>query len=156
MGYSGQLRFYELDHESKMRLLKTHSRTSNGLAMKPGTREEKQLKKTQTLQQGKSRPSKPAAYRRCSGGGQERLYGKPTTEKVLSMARRALVDMERNTGDNTREKSCENFPRAIGMPGGQTRKRHIPGMEGGNTYSLASGGNVWSKKQSRTSTTHKR
>ena len=85
MGDSGKLRFYELDHESKMRLLKTHSHTSNRLAMGPGTREEKQQKETQTLHQGKS-PSKtcrvpqvwrrgaektvePAAYRRCGGGG---------------------------------------------------------------------------------------
>ena len=45
MGDSGKLwLFYELDHESKMRLLKTHSHPSNGLAMGPGTREEKQLK----------------------------------------------------------------------------------------------------------------
>ena len=90
--HSGKLRFYELDHdESKMRLLKTHSDTSNRLAMEPGTREEKQLKQTQTLQQGKSHPSKtcrvppvwrgggaekalePAACRRCGGGGSERL-----------------------------------------------------------------------------------
>ena len=39
MGDSGKLRFYELDHESNMRLLKTHSHTSNGLAMEPETRE---------------------------------------------------------------------------------------------------------------------
>ena len=88
MGDSGKVRFYELDHESKMRLLKTHSHTSNGLAMEPGTREEKQLKETQTPQQGKSHPSKtcrvppvwrggakkalePAAYRRCGGGGRK-------------------------------------------------------------------------------------
>ena len=49
MGDSGKHRVYELDHESKMRLFKTHSHTSNGLAMEPGTREEKQLKETQTL-----------------------------------------------------------------------------------------------------------
>ena len=36
------LSLYELDHESKMRLLKTHSHTSNSLALEPGTREEKQ------------------------------------------------------------------------------------------------------------------
>ena len=88
MGDSGKLLFYELDHEPKMRLLKTHSHTSNRLAMEPGTREEKQLKKTQTLQRGKRHPSKtcrvppvwrggaekaqePAACRRCGGGGQE-------------------------------------------------------------------------------------
>ena len=72
IGESGKLRFSELDHEPKMRLLKTHSHTSNGLAMEPGTREEKQLKETQTLQQGKSHPPKPAAYRRCGEGGQKR------------------------------------------------------------------------------------
>ena len=100
MGDSGKLRFYELDHGSKIRLLKTPSHTSIGLAMEPGTREENQLKETQTLQQGKTQPSKtcrvppvwrgkaekalePAAYRRCGGGGQERLYGKPIKEKVL-------------------------------------------------------------------------
>ena len=89
MGDSGKLRFYEqLDHESKMRLLKTQSNTSNGLAMEPETREEKQLKETQIVQQGKSHPSKtcrvppvwrggaekalePAAYRRCGGGGRK-------------------------------------------------------------------------------------
>ena len=100
MGDSGKLRwFYELDHESKMRLLKTHSHTSsNRLAMEPGTREEKQLKETQTLQQGKRHPSNtlPRAAgvagwgrkgsRTCRmspvwRGGQERLYGKPTTDR---------------------------------------------------------------------------
>ena len=73
MGDSGKLRYYELDHESKTRLLKTPSHTSNGLAMEPGTREGKQLKETQTPQQGKSHPSKPVACRRCGGGGQKGL-----------------------------------------------------------------------------------
>ena len=50
MGDSGKLRFYELDHDSKMPLLKTYSHTSNGLAMEPGIRQEKQLKETKTLQ----------------------------------------------------------------------------------------------------------
>ena len=50
---SEKLQFYELDHELKMRLLRTRSHTSNGLAMEPGKREEKQLKGTQTLQKGK-------------------------------------------------------------------------------------------------------
>ena len=84
-GDSEKLLFYEPDHESKMRLLETHSHTSNGLAMEPRTREEEHLKETQTLQQGKSHPSKtfrvppvwrgeaekalePFAYRRCGGG----------------------------------------------------------------------------------------
>ena len=98
MGDSGKL--YELGHEAKIRLLKSHSHTSNGLAMKPGTRKEEQLKETQALQQGKKPPVKklprtsgvaggeaekalePAAYHRCGGGGQKRLYGIPTTEKA--------------------------------------------------------------------------
>ena len=114
MGDSGKLRFYELDHESKMRLLKTHCHTSNGLAMEPGTREEKQLKETQTLQQGKSHPSKtcrvppvcregaekalePAAYRRCGGGGrkgstanqpQKRYYGEASPRRYGGEHRR--------------------------------------------------------------------
>ena len=50
LGDSGKLRFYELDHDSKMPLLKTYSHTSNGLAMEPGIRQEKQLKETKTLQ----------------------------------------------------------------------------------------------------------
>ena len=42
MGDSGKLRFYERDHESKMRLPQTHSHTSNRLAMEPGTRDSSQ------------------------------------------------------------------------------------------------------------------
>ena len=82
-GIFGKLRFYELDHESQMRLLKTHSHTSNGLAMEPGKREEKQLKKTQTLQKRKPPLKNLPRTAGVAGGGQKRLYGKPTTEKVL-------------------------------------------------------------------------
>ena len=39
MGDLGKLRFYELYHESNMRLLKTHSHTSNGLVMEPELRD---------------------------------------------------------------------------------------------------------------------
>ena len=60
-----------------MRLFKTHSHISNGLAMEPGTLEEKQLKESQTLQQGKSTHQKPTTYRRCGGGGQKRLCNLP-------------------------------------------------------------------------------
>ena len=134
MGDSGKLRFYELEHESKMRLLKTHSHTSNRLAMEPGTREAKQLKETQTLQQGKSNPSKPcrvpsvwrggaekalepAACRRCVGGGQERLYSKPTTNKVLWRGEPSSI--WRRTQALTQGRSyAKNLPRAIGMAGG--------------------------------------
>ena len=119
-----------------MRLLKTHSHTSNGLAMEPGTREEKQLKKTQTLQKGKSHPSKtcrvppvwrgggkekalePAAYRRCGAGGKERLYGKPTTEKVLWRGEPSSI--WRGTQALIQWRShAKNLPRAMGMAGGK-------------------------------------
>ena len=127
MGDSGKLRFYELDHESKMRLLKTHSHTSNRLAMEPGTREEKQLKETQTLQQGKRYPSKtwrvppvwrggaekalePVACRRCGGGGQERLYGKPTTEKVLWLGDSLIISHAGSKTMITERKPKQNFP----------------------------------------------
>ena len=134
MGDSGKLRFYEQDHESKMRILKTHSHTSNRLAMEPGTREKKQLKKTQTLQQGKShRPKtyrvppvwrgeaenalKPAACRRCGGGGQERLYGKPTTKKILWRGEPSSI--WRGTQALTQGRShAKNLPWAIGKAGG--------------------------------------
>ena len=117
-----------------MRLLKTHSHTSNGLAVEPGTREEKQLKETQTLQQGKKPPIKnlprnvvvaggggekalePAAYRRCGGRGQERLYGKLTTEKVLWRGEPSLIS--RGTQALTQGRShVKSFPQAIGMAG---------------------------------------
>ena len=65
-----------------MRLLKTHSHTSNGLAMELGKREEKQLKEVQTLQQG----NPPIKNLLCTGvaeGGQKRLSGKQTPEKAL-------------------------------------------------------------------------
>ena len=72
MGDSGKLRFYELDHESEMRLLKTHSHTSNGLAMEPGKREEKQLRETQTLQLGKPPIKNMSRTAGVAGGGGSR------------------------------------------------------------------------------------
>ena len=75
MGDSGKLRFYALDHKSKMRLLKTHFRTSNGLDIKLGKREEKQLKETQTLQQGKPPIKNLSRTAGVAGGGR--------TEKAL-------------------------------------------------------------------------
>ena len=86
MGDSGKLWSYELDHESKMRLLKTHSHTSNGLAIESGTREENVLKETQTLQQGKPPIKNLPRTADVAGGGQKRLCGKPTTEKYYGEA----------------------------------------------------------------------
>ena len=69
---SGKLRFYELDHESKIRLLKTHSHTSNGLAIEPGKREEKHLKEMQTLQQEKPPIKNLSRTAGVAGGGAEK------------------------------------------------------------------------------------
>ena len=116
-----------------MRLLKTHSHISNRLAMEPGTREEKQLKETQTLQQGKTTHQKPAVCRRCgggeqkrllnllhtagvAGGGQERLYGKPDTKKLLWRGEPSSI----RRGTQTRKEGsghAKNLPRAIGKAG---------------------------------------
>ena len=102
--------------------------------MEPGTREEKQLKETQTLQQGKSHPSKtcrvPTVWRgkgrkgsrTCRippvwRGGQETLYGKPITEKVLWRGEPSSI--WRGNQALTQERSnAKNLPRAIGMAGG--------------------------------------
>ena len=72
-GRFGKLRFYEIDHKSRTRLLKTHSHTSNGLVMEPETRKENQWKETQTIQQANVTRQNPAACRRCGGGRQKRL-----------------------------------------------------------------------------------
>ena len=158
MGDSGKLRFYELDYESKMRLLKTPSHTSNGLAMEPGTREEKQLKQTLTMQQGNSHPAttccvlpvwrggaekalKPAAYRRCGGGGAGKAL-RQTNHRKGTMAWRALVDMDGNTGANTREKPCEKPPAGHRQGGGLDEETTNTRDGSGNTYSPARGGSV--------------
>ena len=65
-----------------MRLLKTHSHLSKGLAMEQGTRKENQLKETQTLQQGKP-PLKtlPRSAGVVGGVRRKRLYGKTNHRK---------------------------------------------------------------------------
>ena len=83
--------------------------TSNRLGMEPRTREEKQLKETQTLQQGKSHVSKPCRMPPVWRGGAGKAL-RQTNDRKGAMARRALVDMEGNTKANKREKSCEKLP----------------------------------------------
>ena len=79
MGDSGKLLFYELDHESNMRLLKTHAHTSNGLAMEPEKREEKQFKGTQTANHPSKTCRVPPVWRGV--GTEKALRQKQTTEK---------------------------------------------------------------------------
>ena len=97
LGDSGKLWFYELDHESKMRLLKTHSHTSNGLVMEPEKREEGQLKETQTLQQGKPLIKNLPRTAGVAGGGrkgstanqpQNRYYGEANSRRYVGEHRR--------------------------------------------------------------------
>ena len=75
-----------------------------------------------------------------AGGGQKGLYGKPITEKG-TMARQALVDMEGNTGANTREKSCQQSAAGhwhrVGLDEETTntrdeRRHHLQPCEGGS------------------------
>ena len=64
----------------------------------------------------------PAAKCGCGGGGQERLYGKPNTEKG-TLVRRALSSIWRATQALTQEKRhAKTFPRAIGTAGGSVEK----------------------------------
>ena len=110
-GDSGKLRLYELDHGSKMRLLETHLHTSNGLAMEPGKREEKQLKETQTIQQDKP-PIENLPRTAGVAEGEDIKSLRQTNRRKGSMARQALVEMKGNTGayNNTRENSCLKTP----------------------------------------------
>ena len=110
-----------------MGLLKTHTHTSDGLEMGPGTRGVKQIKQIQTLQQGRSHPSKTcrvlllwrrpaekalksAAYRWYGGGGAVKAL-RQTNHGMGTMAKRARVHMDGNTGANTKMKLCENISR---------------------------------------------
>ena len=155
-----------------MRLLKTHSHTSNGLAMEPGTREEKQLKETQTLQQSKSYPSKtcrvPPMWR---GGGRKgsRICRIPlvwrggagkalqqTSYRKGTMAGRTLVDMEGNTGANTRKKSCEKPPASHRHGGGLDKEKTNTRDGGWPHLQPREGGKCLAEKTNQTNTAHKK
>ena len=49
MGNSGKFRFHYLEHESKMRLLKTHSHTSERLDYEARKNAKKIIEETQTM-----------------------------------------------------------------------------------------------------------
>ena len=143
MGDSGKLRFYELDHESKMRLLKTHSHTSNGLAMQPGKREENKLKEKQTLYNKANHPSKNSrAYRRCGGGRGTEKALRRTNHRQGTTASQTFAERKGNSGANTREKPCRKHSHRgpLAWQGLEARKRQMPGMEGDTTYTAPRGG----------------
>ena len=87
------------------------------------------------------------------GAGKAR---RQTNHRKGTMARRALVDMEGNTGANTREKSCEKPPAGHRHGGGldeettNTRDGRWPHLQ------PREGGECLAEKQSRTNATHKR
>ena len=87
-----------------MRLLKPHSHTFNRLSMEPGTREEKQLKETQTLQQGKRHPSKTCRVSPVWRGGQKRLSNLPHVAGVARGGRK---------GSTTNQPQIRYFVEAI-------------------------------------------
>ena len=107
-----------------MRLLKVHSYTSNGLAMKPGKREEKQLEETQTPQKGRPPQKNLSRTASMAGGAEKALW--QTNHRKGTMPRQTLIERNGNTGVNTREKSCQNLPRTTGMVGGKMRKQKHP------------------------------
>ena len=109
-GRFGETPFYELDHESKMRLLKTHSLSSNGLAMEPGKREEKQLKETQTLQHGK--PPIKNLPRTAGVAGRWRTNNalRQTNHRRHYDKANPCRNEGEHTGANAREKVCQIPP----------------------------------------------
>ena len=112
IGDSGKLRFYGLDHESKMLLLKTHSHTSIGLAMEPGRREEKRLEETQTLKQGNPPIEHLSRIADVAGGGGAEKPLRQTDHRKGIMTRQTCVERKGNTGASTSEKSCQK-PRKL-------------------------------------------
>ena len=68
-----------------MRLFKTHSHTSNGLAMEPGKREQKQLKGTQTLQKGRPLIKNLLRTAGVAGAAEKALYLRQTNHRKYSM-----------------------------------------------------------------------
>ena len=73
-----------------MRLLKTHFHTSSRLDMEPGTREDKQLKKTRKKRKpynkAKVTHQNPAVCRRCGGGGAEKALDKLIGRELVALS----------------------------------------------------------------------
>ena len=109
VGDSEKPRFYELNHESKMRLLKTYSHTSE--------RPDYEARKTRRkLIEGNADPmirqmthQKPDAYRRRGGGRRDEkgTMAKQNTEK----------------GAKSRQTIVEGLPRTVSVVGGARRRK---------------------------------
>ena len=160
MGEPKKPRFYELDRESKMRLLKTHSRISKRPCYEARKTRRKKV-------EGNADPPRcatdqnPAAYRRCDGGRakrkrhhgktnhQRRRYGKENHRRKPPAYRQCggggetkRGEVKGNTGAKTRGSHAKNFPQPHRRGGGGMRKQQIPSTEGDTTYSPARGRSV--------------
>ena len=171
MGDSGKLRFYELGHELNIQLLISQSHTSNGLAMEPGTREKKHLRGTQTLQQGKSHPSRTCRVPSVWRGGQKRLWNLPNTAGVAGGGRKGSTvkqsQKKHDGGASPRRYGAEHRRYYKGDVMRKTSRGPSAwrGVQRGNDEypgwkvvapTASRGGEVFGRKtQSRTNTTHR-
>ena len=132
IGDSGKFQLYELDHESKMRLLEKslpHLYMS-GYGARNTRRKAVERNADPTTRQTSPIKKLPRAAG-VAGGGRKgsttfriqqvwrRGVGKAlrqTNHEKSAMARRAFVDMEGNTGANAREKSCGKLPAQRSSP----------------------------------------
>ena len=96
---------------------------------------------------GAKKALEPAAYRRCGGGGQDRVYGKRITEKVLCRGEPWLLA-------NAREKSCAKPAFGHRHGGGLDEETTNIREERWQHPQHRAGEGVYSKTQSRTNTTH--
>ena len=126
-GRFGKLQFYELDQESKIWILKTHTLLTVWLCSQehakkrrkavegnadPTTRKRppiKNLPRTAGVAGGGRKGPRTCRIPRVSQGGAGKAL-RQTNHRKGTMARRALVDLEGNTGANARENSCEKPP----------------------------------------------
>ena len=114
-----------------MRLLKTHSHTSE----QPGYEARKNAKKSNGRKcrhyNKANHPSKPAAYRQCGEGGrdekgamarQTHVKALPRTVSVAGGGETEKSELKENTGAKTRETKVKTLPQATIVAGGSETK----------------------------------
>ena len=139
-----------------MRLLKTHSHTSE----RPGYEARKNAKKRNRRKRRHykkaNHPSKPAAYRQCGGGGETtRRYGKTNHRQNPPAYRRrgggvrdeeGRIEVEHRREDKGNQ--TKPLPQATIVSGGARQKAKTnTKWKGGPTHSPARGGKVPSRKR---------
>ena len=93
MGDYDEPLFYELNHESKMLLVKTHSHASQRPSDEARTTRRKAIEGNADPIIRQATDQNSAAYRRCGGGGGKRksTTARQTTEEG-AMARKTIVE----------------------------------------------------------------